>query len=130
MITSINEGYRPVFQARVSDNFVKAAHNYFNGVEYCPKKSRLFDEKVAKVFNDFGYDEFVIGFKKIRKDNKTFYALYAKNDEIEVPLTEKDKFRKVIEKFMRMKKGELYIKIKQFRLDHPELKPLNANIDF
>lgn len=56
--------------------------------------------------------------------------MYAKNDKMEVPLTEKDKFRKVIEKFMRMTKGELYIKIKQFRVEHPELKPLNANIDF
>ena len=128
MQTILSINIQPAFGIGISENFVKAAHNYFNGVEYRPWKAKIFDKKVAQVFNDFGYDEFVINYKKIHKDGKLIHTLSADKKGLSVPLTEKDQFRKVIEKFQRMRKGELYIKIKQFRNNHPELKPLDANI--
>lgn len=124
---SVNK-VQPAFGISVSDNFIKAAHNYFNGVEYSSKKTRLFDERVAKVFNEYGYDEFKISYKKENENGVTFHSLYAGNGEYKVPLTKKDKLRKAIEKFMRMTKGELYIKIKQFRHEHPELIPAKKEI--
>lgn len=129
MQTNLSVNNQPAFKASVSDNFVKAAHNYFKGVEYRPWRAEVFDKKVAKVFNEFGYDEFVINYKKVKKDGKTFHKLSADREGLSVPLTEKDQFRKVLEKFQRMTKGELYIKIKQFRHEHPELRPLNANVE-
>ena len=89
---------QPAFGISVSDNFVKAAHNYFNGVEYRPDRTKIFDKKVSQVFNEFGYDEFKISYKKEQIDGKTMHSLYAGNGEYKVPLTHKDKFRKVIEK--------------------------------
>lgn len=122
---------QPAFGICVSEKFIKAAHNYFNGVEYRPWRAEIFDNKVTKVLNEFGYDEFKITYKKEEIDGKKVHSLYAGNGEYKVPLTHKDKFRKVIEKFQRMNKGELYIKIKQFRHDHPELvkaKPENTEV--
>lgn len=129
MQTNLRVNNQPTFNARVSDNFIKAAHNYLNGVEYRPSKTKFFDKKVAQVFNEFGYDEFTIKYAKENKDGKLTHKLYAEKEGLSVPLTEKDQFRKVIEKFQRMTKGELYVKIKQFRQEHPELKKLNANIE-
>ncbi len=127
MQTNLSVNNQPAFRATVSDQFIKAAHNYFNGVEYNPKKTKLFDEKVSEVFNEFGYDEFKISYKKEKVDGKTMHCLYAGNEEYKVPLTQKDKLRKAIEKFMHMNKYELYIKIKQFRHAHPEIKQIKAD---
>ena len=124
MQTNFSVNNQPAFKATVSDKFIKAAHNYFNGVEYNSQKTKLFDEKVSKVFNEFGYDEFKISYKKEKVDGKTMHCLYAGNGEYKVPLTQKDKLRKTIEKFLHMNKYELYIKIKQFRQEHPEFKPV------
>ena len=121
MQTNFNVNHsNPAFGISVSESFIKGAHNYFNGVEYRPWRAEIFDKKVAKMFNDFGYDEFTINYKKVNKDGKTFHALSADREDLSVPLTENDHFRKVIEKFQRMTKGELYIKIKQFRHDNPK----------
>lgn len=124
---SVNKA-QPAFGISVSDNFTKAAHNYFNGVEYRPWRAEIFDKKVAKMFNEFGYDEFKISYKKEEIDGKKVHSLYAGNGEYEVPLTHKDQFRKVIEKFQRMTKGELFIKIKQFRHEHPEVRDIKPGI--
>ena len=124
---SVNK-VQPAFGISVSDNFVKAAHNYFNGVEYRPWRAEVFDKKVAQMFNEFGYDEFKISYKKEDINGKRVHSLYAGNGEYKVPLTHKDKFGKVIEKFQRMNKGELYIKIKQFRQEHPELLPIKKEM--
>lgn len=129
MQTNFSINNQPAFGISVSDKFVKAAHNYFNGVEYRPWKSEVFDKKVAKAFNEYGYDEFLIKYAKESKDGKQIHSLYAEKEGLSVPLTQKDQFRKVIEKFMRMTKGELYVKIKQFRHEHPELKKLSADIE-
>ena len=114
MITNLQNN-SPNFTASVSEGFKKAAHNYFHGVEYRPQKVKIFDEKVNKVINHYGYDEYTITFDKTRKEGKTFYNLYAESDLYKVPLTSKDQFRKVLQKFLLMTKGELYIKIKQFK---------------
>ena len=127
MQTNFSINNQPAFKASVSDNFIKAAHNYFNGVEYRPWRAEIFDKKVAKVFKEFGYDEFIINYKKAKKDGKLIHILSADKKGLSVPLTQKDKFRKIIEKFQRMTKGELYIKIKQFRHEHPELKDISDN---
>ena len=121
MQTNLNINNQPVFKASVSDNFIKATHNYFKGVEYRPYKLYPFDRKVAQVINNFGYDEFTINYKKVIKDGKALHVLSADREGLSVPITEKDRFRKVVEKFQRMTKGELYIKIKQFRHDNPQV---------
>ena len=119
MNTNISLDNRNVyFGAYVSDNFFKAAHNYYKGVEYNPDKAILFDEKVFQVEDKFGYDEFTINLKKETKDGKRYFSLYAVSDNMKpVLLTSKDKFRKVLDKFMRLTKGELYTKIKQAKID-------------
>lgn len=129
MQTNLSINNHPAFGIKVSDNFVKAAHNYFNGVEYRPWRSEVFDKKVSLVVNDFGYDEFMIKYAKETKDGKPVHSLYAEREGLSVPLTQKDQFRKAIEKFMHMSKWELYTKIKQFRHAHPELKPLKSDVD-
>lgn len=102
----------PVFGARVSKNFIKAAHNYLNGVEYNGQKCRNFDRKVTKVENNFDNDDYTIIHKKIRNGKNTEHALYAINENYDpILITKKDKFRKVIEKFMHLSKQELDAKI-------------------
>ncbi len=115
MQTNLVQNNQPTFGISVSDNFIKAAHNYFNGVEYRPWRAEIFDKKVAKVFNDFGYDEFVINYKKEISAGKTMHVLSADKEGLSVPLTKKDQFRKVIEYFQRMIKGDLYLKVKDYR---------------
>lgn len=122
MQSYLNLNNHPTFGASVSDRFIKAVHNYYNGVEYRPYKIKPFEERVKQVFNDFGYDEFTIIYKKEKENGANFHYLYAGNGEYKVLLTKKDKFRKVIDKFMNMNKHELYIKIKQFRQNHPEYR--------
>ena len=109
--------YSPSFGIKVNNRFVKSAHNYFNGVEYRPWRAGVFDNKVDKVTDEFGYDEFEIVYEKLKKGNKTSHQLYAVRDDLRVLLTSKDQFRKTIEKFMRLTKGELYIKIKQAKAE-------------
>lgn len=122
MQTNFNVNHsNPAFGISVSESFIKAAHNYYKGVEYRPWRANIFDKKVAKVFNDFGYDEFTLNYEKVQKGGKISHVLKAEREGLSVPITEKDRFRKVIEKFQRMTKGELYIKIKQFRHDNPQV---------
>ena len=128
MQTNLNINNQPAFKASVSDRFIKATHNYFNKIEHKPEKSAVFDKKVAEVFNDFGYDEFLIKHKKVNYNGKTIYTLSANKEGLSIPLTQKDKFRKIIEKFQQMTKYELYIKIKQFRHEHPELKQIKHDV--
>ncbi len=120
---------QPVFRAAVAENFKKAARNYFNGVEYRPWRTEIFNKKVEKVVKEFGYDEFTINYKKATRDGVQVHMLFADREGMSVPLTCKDRFRKVIEYFQRMTKGDLYLKIKQYRHDHPELKALKQDID-
>ena len=109
---------KPSFGANVSKNFVKAAHNYYNGVEYRPYRSKVFDEKVKQVVKCFGYNEFTLKCHRTKTKGKTVYNLVADNGLYEVPIAAKDQFRKVIEKFMRLTRDELYIKIEDFRNAH------------
>lgn len=118
METNYSIGNSPAFSAKVSDNFIKAAKNYYKGVEYKPHRLYPFERKVEQVTNDFGYDEFVIKYSKQKKDGKTIHTLSADNGEYSVPITQKDQFRKVIEKFMHLTKGELYVKIKDYRMQN------------
>lgn len=121
MQTNLSINNQPAFKAAVSENFIKAAHNYFYGVEYNSVKTKLFDLKAAKVSKEFGYDDFVIKHKKVHKDGKIIHTLSADKDNLSIPLTTKDKFRKIIEKFRRMTKYEFDIKMKQFFQEHPEI---------
>ena len=79
---------------------------------------------MAEVVHDFGYNEFVIKYKKHKINNDTFHLLVADNGLYSIPITKKDQFRKVIEKFMRLTKSELYVKVKDFREAHPKYKYL------
>lgn len=118
METNYSIRNNPAFGATVSENFIKAAKNYYKGVEYRPYKLYPFDRKVAQITDNFGYDEFVIKHSKHKKDGKTFHVLSADNGEYSVPITQKDQFRKVLEKFMHLTKGELYVKIRDYRIQN------------
>lgn len=125
MNTNLNvNNNRPSFGIKVSENFQKAVRNYYNGVEYRPERAKQFKDIVNNVENNFGYDEFTLQYKKQSSKNGTLHTLVADNGIYEVPITTKDQFRKVIEKFKRLTKGELYVKIKDFRNLHPEYKHL------
>ena len=113
-INSSTYNTNPSFGIKVSKVFQKAAHNYFNGVEYNHWKSKAFDKKVRFITDEFGYNEFTIEYEKSVKGIGTEHKLFAKRDGMEpVLIAQKDRFRKLLEKFQRITKGELYIKIKQ-----------------
>jgi hypothetical protein len=109
---SINSN-SPSFGLKVNKEFIKAAHNYYNGVEYRPGRVNVFDANVRKVEQNYGYDEFEMYHEKRTEGGKEFFRLLVKRDGMKpVLISEKDQFRKIIEKFRRFTKGELYAKIK------------------
>lgn len=112
------EKTNPSFGIKISRGFQSAVHNYFNGVEYRPWRSEKFDRRACWVDHNFGYDEFTLEYHKVIKDGITKHRLTAEREGMKpVLISEKDQFRKLIEKFQRMKKGELYIKIKQAKAE-------------
>ena len=114
---SINS-YRPSFGLKVSEAFKKAAHNYYNGVEYRPWRIKPFNKRVGVVENQYGYDEFEMYHEKAVVDGKELFRLLVKRDDMEpVLISEKDVFRKLIDKFYRFTKGELYDKIKKAKAE-------------
>lgn len=114
-VNSIQNNNQPNFQARVSQKFVKAADNYFKKYGDLQKKAN-FDNKVDE-FIDFGTDKMVVQYKKLVKDNKTSHKLYVRDYDSEGQkaflLTEKDNFRKVLEKFSHINDFEFNKKSKK-----------------
>ena len=104
--------YKPSFGINVNKNFIEAAHNYYNGVEYRPWRTKPFDKRVEEVIKTLGYDDFELVYKKERKDGMLYHCLYAIKDTMDpVNKKKKDQLRKVMEKFRYLTKHELYVKI-------------------
>ena len=104
--------YKPSFGIKVNKRFIDAAHNYYNDVEYRPWRTKPFDKRVKEVIDTFGYDEFELVFKKERENGVLMHCLYAiKEGMDDVLISRKDQFRKLMDKFRYMTKGELYLKI-------------------
>jgi hypothetical protein len=114
---SVNN-YKPAFGIKVNEKFIKAAHNYYNGVEYRPEKVKLFDKRVQEAIDTLGYDEFELVYKNSSKNGNPQHILYATKEGMQpVLITKKDQFRKVIEKFRHLNKHELYTKIHQAQVE-------------
>lgn len=114
-VNSIQNNSQPNFQARVSNKFMKAADNYFLKYGNVQKRA-IFDDKVDEFLN-FGTDKMVVQYKKFVKDGQTRHKLYVRDYESEGQkaflLTEKDSFRKVVEKFTHINDFEFNSKSKK-----------------
>ena len=98
------------FKANVSKNFIKAAHNYYYGVEYNGLKVKFFDHQVRN-FGKYGYDDFTIKHEKRHINGKIQHVLFAEKDGTKIILTQKENFRKLLNKFMRLNKIEFNLKM-------------------
>lgn len=104
--------YKPSFGIKVNKNFIDAAHNYYNDVEYRPWRTKPFDKRVKEVIDTLGYEDFELIYKKERKDGTLMHCLYAVKEGMDdVLITAKDQFRKLLDKFRYINKHELYVKI-------------------
>ena len=93
--------FSPSFGINVSSNFVKSAHNYYNGVEYRPWRAKIFDNKVNKFATKYGFNDYTINYDKIIKDGKIEHALYLTSDnDVSVLITKANALRKVIKEFI------------------------------
>ena len=107
---------QPNFQAQISKNFIKNAHNTMDSQLKNKNMKINFDKKV-KEFADYGYDEFFIKYVKEDIDGKRYHKLIAVKPGMEdsqgAVLTKKDKFRKKIKKFTHINKYEFTKKMEQ-----------------
>ena len=108
---SIQPGYKPSFGIRVSRNFIKAAHNYYFGVEYKPAKVEVFDRKVRYAKSNFDYDEFTLIHQKSHENGETKHLLFAVSKDKKILLDSEDRFRKILANFIHMNKEDLHLKI-------------------
>ncbi len=107
---------QPNFQAQVSKNFIKNAHNMMDSQLKNKTLKTNFDKKVNE-FAEYGYDEYFIKYVKEDIDGKRYHKLIAvrpgMDDSLGAVLTNKDKFRKIIEKFTHINKYEFTKKMEQ-----------------
>lgn len=96
--------YQPNFKASVSYRFI-------NSAEKMLKQDRRYDilsnfRKKVDDFENYGFDDYKIFFKKVKDGDKVNFGLFAGNGENEVLLSQKNKFRKIVEKFTHITKYE------------------------
>lgn len=118
---------QPNFHAKVSKHFIDDAHKMFN-CKHVKKDLQVgFDKKVTE-FGNFGYDEYSVKYVKKDIDGKRYHQLIAVRKGMEdsegALLTSKDRFRKVIEKFIHINKYEFNTKMVQnHQRRFPRIRP-------
>ena len=104
--------YRPAFKANVSESLIGAAESYYQK-NYSPRGYNLFYEAVKRFNKLPNTDSITIGMKKIYSNGKKQFALYAKEEDTgrQVVLSQKDQFRKLLEKFTHINEYEFNLKM-------------------
>ena len=102
------------FSAKISDNFLSAAENYFYANSKIPeKKYKQFNSAIRRFEELPETDHITIDYKKNVKNNKFQHSIVGINEATkeEVKLTSKDMFRKAVEKFSYMNEYEFLLKM-------------------
>lgn len=104
----------PYFGIKVSDNFIRMAHNqyHFNNV---PNKRSLiwqFNNKVEH-YSNFGHDDFTIDYeRKFQNGNWEHYLFAVRDDGLKINIFHRSTFAKIVDRFLQMKKHELDTKFR------------------
>ena len=112
MINKI-QGNHLSFRAKISDNFLSAAENYFFENQRIPEaKYKQFCSAVRRFEELPDTDHITIDYKKSIKGDKAQHSIVGITDTAEkINLTTKDRFRKAIEKFSYMNEYEFLLKM-------------------
>ena len=104
------------FKAQVSNGFIKHTKKFYTGIGNNKAKLKQFEQKV-EAFKDYGYDDYFI--KYVQKDfngERRHMLIAVRNgmdDSMGTVLTTKDKFRKVVEKFLHINEWEFTKKMEE-----------------
>ncbi len=104
------------FKAQIEKNFINNAKKFYKGIGNNKAKLKQFEEKV-NAFKDYGYDDYFIKYVKKDFNGEQRHMLIAVRngmaDTMGTVLTSKDKFRKVVEKFLHINKWEFTTKMEE-----------------
>ena len=103
------------FGIRISPQLIKSAEDFYskklgNRIQY-----NAFNSKVRTMQKSFGFDNYVIVQKYVRRRNERFYALFVERLDGKFPkiITLKDSLQKLYEKFIQINEENLCKTIKR-----------------
>ena len=104
-------GFQTNFNAKVSPRFIKSMQGYFNNGPNRLHNNYRLNQKITE-YESFGRDDFTIEMRQKSGALGYEYSLVAVRDgdksDRDIVLAIRTSYRKIVNKFMNMNKGEFY----------------------